>query len=70
MNPKQVEAMEKVRDTCIKYNVIPGTQTRSTELASFWKKNGMKFLGCSNDTSMLYDRASQIIQTLKAAPEA
>lgn len=70
MNPKQVEAMEKIRDTCIKYKVIPGTQTRTMELASFWKKNGMKFLGCSNDTSMLYERASQIIATLKAAPEA
>lgn len=70
MNPKQVEAMEKIRDTCLKYNVIPGTQTRTIELASFWKKNGMKFLGCSNDTSMLYDRACQIIQALQAVPEA
>ncbi len=69
-NPKQVDAMEKIRDTCQKYKVIPGTQTRSIELASFWKKNGMLFLGCSNETSMLFDRASQIIQELKAAPGA
>lgn len=67
MNPKQVDAMEKIRDTCQKYNVIPGTQTRSIELASFWKKNGMLLLGCSNETSMLFDRATEIIRTLKEA---
>jgi 2-keto-3-deoxy-L-rhamnonate aldolase RhmA len=68
MNAKQIDAMEKIRDTCHKYNVVPGTQTRTIQLASFWKKNGMLFLGCSNETSMLFDRASEIIQALKAAP--
>ncbi|MDX2179910.1 MAG: aldolase/citrate lyase family protein [Bryobacteraceae bacterium] len=68
MNAKQIDAMEKIRDTCHKYNVVPGTQTRTVQLASFWKKNGMLFLGCSNETSMLFDRASEIIQALKAAP--
>jgi 2-dehydro-3-deoxyglucarate aldolase/4-hydroxy-2-oxoheptanedioate aldolase len=68
MNQKQVDAMEKIRDTCQKYNVIPGTQTRTTQLASFWKERGMLFLGCSNETSMLFDRASQIIKELQAAP--
>lgn len=67
MNPKQVDAMEKIRDTCQKYKVIPGTQTRTIELASFWKKNGMLLLGCSNETSMLFDRASQIIKALSEA---
>lgn len=68
MNPKQVDAMSKIRDTCFKYKVAPGTQTRTTQLASFWKQNGMLFLGCSNETSMLFDRASQIIKELEAAP--
>lgn len=67
MNSKQVDAMEKIRDTCFKYKVIPGTQTRTIDLASFWKKNGMLFLGCSNETSMLFDRATEIIKALKAA---
>ena len=68
MNPKQVEAMTQIRDTCHKYKVIPGTQTRTTQLARFWKENGMLFLGCSNETSMLYERATEIIKDLKAAP--
>jgi 2-keto-3-deoxy-L-rhamnonate aldolase RhmA len=66
MNPKQVTAMEQIRDTCLKYKVAPGTQTRSIELAKFWRDHGMLFLGCSNETSMLFDRASQIIKELKA----
>ncbi len=66
MHAKQIDAMEKIRDTCLKYKVVPGTQTRSIELAKFWRDNGMIFLGCSNETSMLFDRASQIVKELRA----
>ena len=67
LNPKQVDAMERIRDTCLKYKVAPGTQTRTIELAKFWRDHGMLFLGCSNETSMLFDRASQIIRELHAS---
>ena len=66
MHPKMVDAMEKIRDSCVKHGVIPGTQTRNIELARFWKERGMLLLGCSNDTSMLFDRATEIITKLKA----
>ena len=65
-HPKMVDAMEKIRDTCLKYHVAPGTQTRNVELARFWKERGMLLLGCSNDTAMLFDRATEIITKLKA----
>ena len=64
-HPKMVEAMEKIRESCVKHGVIPGTQTRTPALAKFWKERGMLLLGCSNDTSMLYDRATQLIQELR-----
>ena len=64
-HPKMVEAMEKVRDACVARGIAPGTQTRSPELAKFWKERGMLFLGCSNETSMLFDRATQIAAQLK-----
>jgi 2-dehydro-3-deoxyglucarate aldolase/4-hydroxy-2-oxoheptanedioate aldolase len=64
-HPKMVEAMEKVRDTCLARGIAPGTQTRSIELAQFWKERGMLFLGCSNEVSMLYERAGQIVSQLK-----
>src|SRR6185503_14336002 len=59
-HPKMVEAIEAVRDSCVKRGIAPGTQTRSAALARFWKQRGMLFLGCSNDTGMLYERATEL----------
>jgi 2-keto-3-deoxy-L-rhamnonate aldolase RhmA len=63
-HPKMVEAMEAVRDTCDRKGIAPGTQTRSPQLARFWKDRGMRFLGCSNETAMLYDRASELVKAI------
>ncbi len=54
-HPKMVEAMEAIRDSCIRHKVAPGTQTRTPGLASFWKERGMIFLGCNNESGMLLD---------------
>ena len=62
---KMVEAMEKVRDSCIGHGVIPGTHTRTPALARFWKERGMRFLGCSSDTLMIYDRAKEIVTEVR-----
>ena len=59
-----VEAMEQVRDSCVQRGIAPGTQTRSSALAKFWKERGMLFLGCSNDTAMLYERAVELISQI------
>jgi 2-keto-3-deoxy-L-rhamnonate aldolase RhmA len=64
-HPLMVEAMTAVRDTCVRRGIAPGTQTRTVELAKFWKERGMTFLGCSNETTMLLDRATQITQELR-----
>jgi 2-dehydro-3-deoxyglucarate aldolase/4-hydroxy-2-oxoheptanedioate aldolase len=66
-HPKMVEAMEAVRDSCVKHGIAPGTQTRSAALARFWKERGMLFLGCSNDTGMLYERAAELVSQIRAA---
>jgi 2-keto-3-deoxy-L-rhamnonate aldolase RhmA len=66
-HPKMVEAMEAVRDSCLKRGIAPGTQTRSPALAKFWKERGMLFLGCSNDSAMLYERAVELISQIGAA---
>jgi len=63
-HPKVVAAMEAVRDTCIAKGVAPGTHTRSMKLAKFWRDKGMQFLGCGNETIMLLDRATEVIQSL------
>ncbi|MFN7992971.1 MAG: aldolase/citrate lyase family protein [Bryobacteraceae bacterium] len=63
-HPKMVEAMEAIRDTCARHGVAPGTQTRSAALARFWKERGMRFLGCSNDSAMLYERAVELVKAI------
>jgi 2-keto-3-deoxy-L-rhamnonate aldolase RhmA len=65
-NPKMVEAMEKIRDSCIKHGVAPGTQTRTLALAKFWKQRGMIFLGCGSETGFLFDKASETAAALRA----
>jgi 2-dehydro-3-deoxyglucarate aldolase/4-hydroxy-2-oxoheptanedioate aldolase len=65
-HPKMVEAMEAIRDSCIQHKIAPGTQTRTPSLARFWKERGMLFLGCSSDSGMLFDRATELAKTIKA----
>ncbi len=63
-HPKMVDAIEKVRDTCVRLKIAPGIQTRTAGLAKFWKERGMRFLGCSNETSMLFDRAAELVSQI------
>lgn len=65
-HPKMVTAMEQIRDSCIRHGVAPGTQTRALPLAKFWRERGMRFLGCSTETGMLFEKAAEISGTLSA----
>ena len=65
-HPKVIDAMEAIRDTCVRRGIAPGTQTRSLPQAKFWRERGMRFLGCSSDTGMLFDRAKELIAGLDA----
>lgn len=64
-NPKMIEAMEAVRDTCRQHNVAPGCQVRNLALAKFWRDRGMQLVGCSSEFGMLMDRANEITQALR-----
>lgn len=63
-HPAMVEAMDLVCQSCVRHGIAPGTQTRSIELASFWKSRGMRFLGCSSETAMLHERAQEIVKQI------
>jgi 2-keto-3-deoxy-L-rhamnonate aldolase RhmA len=65
-HPKMVDAMEKIRDSCIKHGVAPGTQVRSLALAKVWKERGMIFLGCGNETAFLLEKASETAAAMLA----
>jgi 2-keto-3-deoxy-L-rhamnonate aldolase RhmA len=65
-HPKMVEAMEKIRDSCLKHGVAPGTQTRALALAKFWKERGMIFLGSGSETGFLLEKATEVAEALRA----
>lgn len=67
-HPKFVAAYEKVRDACLKRGIAPGTHNRSLQLMQMWKEKGFTFLGCGNETAMLFERASEIIKGISAHP--
>jgi 2-keto-3-deoxy-L-rhamnonate aldolase RhmA len=69
-HPKMVAAMDAIRDSCDRHGVAPGTQTRSPELAKFWRDRGMRFLGCSSETSMILDRAKELISLMSVTAAA
>jgi 2-dehydro-3-deoxyglucarate aldolase/4-hydroxy-2-oxoheptanedioate aldolase len=68
-HPKMVEAIEAIRDTCLRRGIIPGMQTRTSALAKFWKERGMLFLGCNNDTGMLFERAAELVSMISGVKQ-
>jgi 2-keto-3-deoxy-L-rhamnonate aldolase RhmA len=64
-NPKMIDAMEAVRDTCNRRGIAPGTQARTLALSKFWRDRGMRFLGCSSETGMLLERATELVKALR-----
>lgn len=64
-HPKMIDAMESIRETCVRRGVAPGTQTRSLSLAKIWRERGMLFLGCSSESAMLSEKAREITTALR-----
>ncbi len=64
-HPSMIEAMEKVRESCVKHGVAPGTQARTVSLAKFWINRGMTFVGSGSETGFLFERASEVASALK-----
>jgi len=65
-HPKMIETMERILECCLRHGVAPGTQTRTVELARFWRDRGMLFLGCGSETAMLMQGARAIVGELKS----
>jgi 2-keto-3-deoxy-L-rhamnonate aldolase RhmA len=64
-HPKMVQAMEQIRDSCSAHGVAPGTQTRTIELAKFWRDRGMLFLGCGSEVAFMMDRGKEVVSKLR-----
>ena len=64
-NPRLIEAVEQIRDSCLKHGVAPGIHMRSAALAKSWRDRGMKFLSTGSETGFLFDKAVETIKTLR-----
>ncbi len=64
-NPKLIEAIDKIIETCNKYGVAPGIHMRALHLAKFWRDRGMRFLSTGGDALFLYDKAAEAVKALR-----
>ena len=65
-NPKLIDAIDKIIESCNKHGVAPGIHMRPLHLAKFWRDRGMRFLSTGGDALFLYDKASEAVKTLRA----
>jgi 2-keto-3-deoxy-L-rhamnonate aldolase RhmA len=63
-NPKLVEAMEAIRDSCVRHGVVPGCHSRNLQMATFWRDRGMKLIGCNSEVGFLWERAKEVAAAL------
>jgi len=64
-HPDMVKTIEAIIESCNRHGIAPGIHVRSTKLARFWREKGMRFLSCSSETAMLFERAKEIITTIE-----
>lgn len=64
-HPMMIEAMEQIRESCVRHGVAPGTQTRNLALAKFWIERGMIFVGSGSETGFLLEKAAETAAALK-----
>ncbi|HEX5432405.1 MAG TPA: aldolase/citrate lyase family protein [Bryobacteraceae bacterium] len=65
-NPKLVEAIEKVVESCRNHGVASGIHMRSVALARFWKERGMTFISTGNETQFLFEKAAETVEAMRA----
>jgi 2-keto-3-deoxy-L-rhamnonate aldolase RhmA len=64
-NPRLVAVIENVMEACVHHNKVPGIQTRSAAMARFWRDRGMRLVGCSNETTLLFEQAKTVVTSLR-----
>jgi 2-keto-3-deoxy-L-rhamnonate aldolase RhmA len=64
-NPKLIDAIDKIIETCQKRHVAPGIHMRRLDLAQFWRDRGMRFLSTGGDALFLYDKAAEAVRALR-----
>jgi 2-keto-3-deoxy-L-rhamnonate aldolase RhmA len=60
-----IQAVEQIRDSCLKHGVAPGIHMRSAALAKAWRDRGMRFLSTGSETGFLFDKAAETVRALR-----
>jgi 2-dehydro-3-deoxyglucarate aldolase/4-hydroxy-2-oxoheptanedioate aldolase len=63
-NPKLIETVEAIRDSCLRHGVAPGIHNRSVQMARFWRDRGMHLIGCNSEVGFLWERAKEVAAAL------
>lgn len=66
-NPKLIDTVEKIKESCLSHGVAPGIQTRTVQLSKAWRDRGMLFVGCASESGMLQEKAAEVARALKEA---
>jgi 2-dehydro-3-deoxyglucarate aldolase/4-hydroxy-2-oxoheptanedioate aldolase len=69
-NPLLIETVDRVIETCNKYGVVPGIQTRGVAMAKFWASRGMRFIGVAAEHVLLLEKSREALAALRPAKAA
>lgn len=69
-HPLLVSTVDRLIEQCVRHNVVPGIQTRSTAMAKFWAERGMRFVGAGAEHGLLLEKARETVTALQASKTA
>ena len=64
-HPKLEEAIELIRDACIRHGIAPGLHMRALPLVKKWRDRGMLFLSCNSEVGFLLEKATETVAALR-----
>jgi 2-keto-3-deoxy-L-rhamnonate aldolase RhmA len=64
-HPKMIQAIEQIRDACIRHGIAPGIHMRALNLVRNWRDKGLRFLSCNSEIGFLVEKASETVAALR-----
>lgn len=64
-HPTVVDAISRTRDTCLKYNIIPGIQMNTPDSACHWASEGFRFVSAQSDIGLMQQSGQQVVLALR-----
>ena len=63
--PVFVDAVETIRDRCVRAGIAPGMHMRSLDFAKRWSNRGLLLFSCNSDIGFLLDKATETVAALR-----